>query len=64
MGVEYGFGQVQALDVQAQPLSVSTESDEFLARSVIIATGGERNKTGNTRRRRIRRTRRFQLRYV
>ena len=44
LGVEYGFGQVQALDVQAQPMAVRTESDEFLARSVIIATGGERNK--------------------
>ena len=44
LGVNYGFGQVQALDVQAQPLSVRTESDEFLARSVIIATGGERNR--------------------
>ena len=44
LGVEYGFGQVQALDVQAQPMAVRTESDEFPARSVIIATGGERNK--------------------
>ena len=44
LGVEYGFGQVQALNVQAQPMAVHTESDEFLARSVIIATGSERNK--------------------
>ncbi len=44
LGVEYGFGQAQGLDVQAQPMAVRTESDEFLARSVIIATGGERNR--------------------
>ena len=44
LGVEYGFGEVQALDVRAQPMAVRTEDDEFLARSVIIATGGERNR--------------------
>ena len=44
LGVEYGFGQAQGLDVHAQPMAVRTESDEFLARSVIIATGGERNR--------------------
>ena len=44
LGVEYGFGQVQGLDVQAQPMVVRTESDEFHARSIIIATGGERNR--------------------
>ena len=44
LGVEYGFGQAQALDVQTRPMAVRTESDEFLSSSVIIATGGERNK--------------------
>ena len=44
LGVEYGFGQAQGLDVHAQPMAVRTESDEFQARSVIIATGGERNR--------------------
>ena len=44
LGVEYGFGQVESLDVQAQPMAVRTEGEEFLGRSVIIATGGERNK--------------------
>ena len=44
LGVEYGFGQMQTLSVQARPLSLRTESDEFLTRSVIIATGGERNR--------------------
>ena len=29
LGVEYGFGQVQALDVQAQPMAVRTESENF-----------------------------------
>ena len=46
LGVEYGFGEVQSLDVQAQPMVVRTDSDEFPARSVIIATGGERNRLG------------------
>ena len=44
LGVEYGFGQAQSLDVRAQPMAVRTESDEFQARSVIIAAGGERNR--------------------
>ena len=44
LGVEYGFGQVQGLDVQARPMAVRTESEEFLARSIIIASGGERNR--------------------
>lgn len=44
LGVEYGFGEVQSLDVQAQPMSIRTEGDEFRARAVIIATGGERNR--------------------
>ncbi len=44
LGVEYGFGQVQGLDVQSRPIAVRTEGDEFQARSVIIATGGERNR--------------------
>ena len=46
LGLEYGFGQVQSLDVHAQPMSIHTEGDEFLARAVIIATGGERNRLG------------------
>ena len=46
LGVEYGFGEVQALDVQARPMTVGTEGDEYQARSIIIATGGERNKLG------------------
>lgn len=44
LGVRYEIGQVQGLDVQAQPIIVRTESGEFPARSVIIATGGERNR--------------------
>ncbi len=44
LGVRYEIGQVQGLDVQAQPMIVRTEGGEFPARSVIIATGGERNK--------------------
>ena len=44
LGVRYEIGQVQGLDVQAQPMIVRTEGGEFPARSVIIATGGERNR--------------------
>ena len=46
MGVRFEFGQVQGLDVGAQPIAVRTENGELHARSVIIATGGERNKLG------------------
>lgn len=45
-GLEYAFGEVLGLDVQRRPITVRTEGDEFLARSIIISTGGERNKLG------------------
>jgi len=45
-GLEYAFGQVQALNVQKQPMILQTESDEILARSIIICVGGERNRLG------------------
>lgn len=44
LGVRYEIGQVQGLDVQNRPITVRTEGGEFPARSVIIATGGERNR--------------------
>ena len=45
-GLEYAFGEVLGLDVQRRPMAVRTEGDEFLARAIIISTGGERNKLG------------------
>ncbi len=44
LGLEFAFGQVTGLDVDASPMTVRTEGGEFPARSVIIATGGERNR--------------------
>jgi thioredoxin reductase (NADPH) len=45
-GLEYAFGEVLGLDVHTRPMAVRTEDNEFLARSIIVSTGGERNKLG------------------
>ena len=44
LGLEFAFGQVNGLNVDSKPMTVRTEGGEFPARSVIIATGGERNR--------------------
>ncbi len=44
LGLEFAIGQVVRLDVDSRPMAVRTESGELPARSVIIATGGERNR--------------------
>lgn len=44
LGLELALGQVTGLGVDCRPMTVRTEGGEFPARSVIIATGGERNR--------------------
>ena len=45
-GAEYGFGQVTGLDVSRRPYLVRTDDEEYEARAVIIAGGGEHVKLG------------------
>ena len=44
LGLEFAMGQVTGLDVSSRPMAVRTEGGQFPARSVIITTGGERNR--------------------
>ena len=44
LGLEFAFGQVTELDVDSQPMAGRAEGGGYPARSVIIATGGERNR--------------------
>ncbi|MSQ26378.1 MAG: thioredoxin-disulfide reductase [Dehalococcoidia bacterium] len=45
-GLQYGFGEVTALDVSKRPFVIRTEEEEHRARSVIIAAGGDHVKLG------------------
>jgi len=45
-GLEYTFGEVTGIDVTRRPMAVRTESEELLARSIIITAGGDHLKLG------------------
>ena len=45
-GLEYAFGEVMGLDVTQRPMIVRTEDNQLMTRTVIVSTGGDRNKLG------------------
>lgn len=45
-GLEYGFGAVTAIDASKQPIELLGDGERWLAKTVIIAAGGEHRKLG------------------
>ncbi len=45
-GLEYGFGMVTGIDTSKQPIQVLGDGESWLAKTVIIAAGGEHRKLG------------------
>ena len=45
-GLEYGFGMVTGIDTSKQPIEVLGDGESWLAKTVIIAAGGEHRKLG------------------
>ena len=45
-GLEYGFGAVTAIDASKQPFELLGDGERWLAKTVIIAAGGEHRKLG------------------
>ena len=45
-GLEYGFGAVTAINASKQPIELLGDGERWLAKTVIIAAGGEHRKLG------------------
>ena len=45
-GLEYGFGVVTGIDASKQPIELLGDGESWLAKTVIIAAGGEHRKLG------------------
>jgi thioredoxin reductase (NADPH) len=45
-GLDYGFGEVTQIDASRRPMVVRTEDEEYQARAIIIAGGGDHVKLG------------------
>ena len=45
-GLEYGFGAVTGIDASKQPIELLGDGERWLAKTVIIAAGGEHRKLG------------------
>ena len=63
-GAKVEFDTANEVDLSQRPFKVTTDNGEYLADTLIVATGASSNQLGSSRRKRTDRPRRFLLRHL